>query len=83
MRGSLPSASAPYVFGFLLSAFMSFIVSGIATLRVLGFATGALQSWMLSWLSSWAVAFPVVLVVAPLVRRIVAYLVATPSKPSA
>ena len=78
MRGGLPAASAPYVFGFLLSAFMSCIVSGIATFRVLGMADGVLHAWLLSWLSSWAIAFPIVLVVAPMVRRIVAYLVASP-----
>jgi hypothetical protein len=83
MRGGLPAASAPYVFGLLLSAFMSFIVSGIATVRVLGLVDGVLHAWLLSWLSSWAIAFPIVLVVAPLVRRIVAYLVAAPSQSSA
>jgi uncharacterized membrane protein len=78
MRGRLPASSAPYVFGFLLSAFMSFIVSGIATTRVLGIEPGVFQAWMASWLSSWVVAFPIVLVVAPMVRRVVAYLVASP-----
>ncbi|MEZ5924346.1 MAG: DUF2798 domain-containing protein [Hyphomicrobiaceae bacterium] len=79
MRRSLPPSSAPYAFGFLLSAFMSLLVSGIATVRTIGLTPGLLQSWMLSWLSSWIVAFPVVLVVAPIVRKIVSYLVAPPS----
>ena len=68
----------PHVaFGFLLSGFMSLIVSGIATARILGATvladpSSALGSWMGTWLSSWLVAFPVVLVVAPVVRRLVA-----------
>ncbi len=32
----IPKRLEPVVFGFLLSGFMSLIVSGIATLRVLG-----------------------------------------------
>ena len=64
-------------FGLLLSGMMSFVVSGIATLRALGFtdvaaAPGAfVGTWMGSWSVSWAIAFPTVLVVAPFVRKIV------------
>ncbi len=65
---------APVVFGFVLSALMSFIVSGIATLRTAGLADGFLQLWLGAWLPSWLVAFPVVLVVAPLARKAVSKL---------
>jgi hypothetical protein len=72
-----PARAAPFLFGFLLSGFMSLMVSGIATYRN---ATSDFAShWMLSWLSSWVIAFPVVLVVAPLVRRIVGRLCASPT----
>lgn len=63
---------APLLFGFLLSGFMSLVVSGVATLRTAGLAEGFAGLWIGAWLPSWAVAFPVVLVVAPLARRLVA-----------
>ncbi|MFN3400408.1 MAG: DUF2798 domain-containing protein [Ferrovibrio sp.] len=66
---------APVVFGFVLSALMSFIVSGIATLRTAGLSETFLQLWLGAWLPSWLAAFPVVLVVAPLARKAVAKLV--------
>jgi hypothetical protein len=69
---------APVLFGFVLSALMSFLVSGIATLRTAGLGDGFLGLWINAWLPSWLIAFPTVLVVAPLARRLVAMLVATP-----
>jgi uncharacterized membrane protein len=70
----LPARTAPILFGFFLTLFMTFIVSGIATVRAVGLGGGFLTLWMSSWFASWAVAFPVVLVVAPAVRRLVARL---------
>jgi hypothetical protein len=66
---------APVVFGFVLSAMMSFIVSGIATMRTAGLGDGFINLWIGAWLPSWLVAFPVVLVVAPVARRAVQSLV--------
>lgn len=63
---------APILFGFVLSGLMSFIVSGIATLRNAGFIDGFIGLWINAWLPSWLVAFPVVLVIAPIARRLVA-----------
>jgi hypothetical protein len=68
----LPQRFAPIVFGLLLSGFMSLVVSGIATVRAIGFAPDIVFKWMTAWVGAWAVAFPAVLVVAPVVRRIVA-----------
>jgi len=70
----LPARYAPVLFGLLLSGLMSFVVSGIATLKALGPAPGMPGAWMASWAIAWTIAFPTVLVVAPLVRRIVAAL---------
>ena len=70
----LPARYAPVLFGLLLSGLMSFVVSGIATLRALGPVPGMLAAWMSAWAIAWTIAFPTVLVVAPLVRRIVAAL---------
>lgn len=66
---------APVVFGFVLSALMSLIVSGIATIRTAGLSEAFVSLWINAWLPSWLVAFPTVLVVAPLARRAVASLV--------
>jgi hypothetical protein len=66
---------APVVFGFVLSALMSLIVSGIATARTAGFVNDLPSLWLGAWLMSWLVAFPVVLIVAPMARRVVQSLV--------
>ncbi|MEM1301583.1 MAG: DUF2798 domain-containing protein [Pseudomonadota bacterium] len=68
----IPARFAPVAFGFVLSGLMSLIVSGLSTLRTVGFTDGFVGLWAGNWLTSWAVAFPVVLVVAPLARKIVA-----------
>ncbi|MGR3467650.1 MAG: DUF2798 domain-containing protein [Shimia sp.] len=67
----IPERFAPILFGFILSGLMSFIVSGLSTLRALGWAP---EAWLWNWLASWALAFPVVLIVAPVTRRMVARL---------
>jgi hypothetical protein len=67
----MPARYAPILFGFILSALMSFLVSGIATLRNAGLVDGFLAAWISAWLPSWLIAFPVVLVVAPITRRLV------------
>ena len=71
----LPAKFAPALFGLILSGLMSLLVSGISTLRAVGFIDGFASLWVGAWLSAWLVAFPVVLVVAPLARRVVAALV--------
>ncbi len=72
----IPARFAPVLFGFILSGLMSLIVSGIATVRSLGFVANVPSVWTSSWMASWLVAFPIVLVLAPLTRRLVARLTA-------
>lgn len=67
----IPARFALALFGFLLSGAMSLIVSGIATWRAVGAASGFVDVWAGSWLSAWIVAFPAVLVLAPLAQRAV------------
>lgn len=76
----MPARYAPIVFGFILSALMSLLVSGVATVRNHGLVDGFAGIWLNAWLPSWAIAFPVVLVVAPLARRAVGALVKAPSQ---
>jgi hypothetical protein len=66
---------APVAFGFVLSALMSFLVSGISTVRTAGLIDGFANLWLGAWLPSWIIAFPVVLVVAPVARRVVGSMV--------
>ena len=75
----MSSRFAPVLFGFILSALMSFLVSGIATLRNAGFDDTFLRLWMDAWLPAWLIAFPTVLVVAPLTRRLVGMLISAPA----
>jgi Protein of unknown function (DUF2798) len=70
-----PARYSTILFGLILSGLMSCVVSGLSTLRALGWVDHFLGFWLTNWLISWAVAFPTVLVVAPLARRIVARLV--------
>jgi hypothetical protein len=71
----MPARFAPFLFGFVLSALMSFVVSGIATFRHAGLIDGFMGLWIGAWVPSWAIAFPVVLFVAPVARRVVNSLV--------
>ena len=73
----MPPRFAPAVFGFVLSALMSLLVSGIATFRNAGLTDGFASLWLGAWLPSWLIAFPVVLVVAPIARGLVGMLVKT------
>ena len=75
----MPARFAPALFGFILSALMSFLVSGIATFRNAGLVDGFLGIWVSAWLPSWLIAFPVVLIVAPVARRLVGFLVKAPA----
>ncbi|MCV6585442.1 MAG: DUF2798 domain-containing protein [Marinibacterium sp.] len=70
-----PSRFANPLFGLILSGCMSFIVSGLATWRAIGFAPNFLGDWLSAWSFSWPVAFAIVLVLAPRVRRLVARMV--------
>ena len=72
----IPARYAPILFGFLLSGMMSCLVSGLSTLRAIGWGSAFAGTWMGNWAVSWATAFPVVLVVAPITRRIVVRLTA-------
>jgi hypothetical protein len=74
----LPARFTLPVTGFILSGIMTIMISGISTLLALGPGPEFLARWPIAWLSSWVIAFPNVLVVLPIVRRIVARIVAAP-----
>lgn len=74
----LPARYALAVTGFILSGIMTIIISGVSTFMALGFSRLALGAWPIAWISSWVIAFPTVLLVLPVVRRLVARIVAVP-----
>jgi hypothetical protein len=78
-RRRLPARYGSIVLPFLLSIVMTFVVSAIATLRALGPSPDFLMTWPVAWGLSWLVAFPTLLLVLPLVRRIMALIVAPPA----
>ena len=72
----IPKRFENVVFGLLLSALMSFLVTGISVVMNVGISDPEfLAKWIRSWGTSWVFAFPVVLFVALIVRKIVQGLV--------
>jgi hypothetical protein len=67
----IPRQFEPVLVGAVLSGLMSWVVSGVATLKAAGQAPDVLMLWITSWLTAWLIAFPVVLLAAPLSRRLV------------
>ena len=74
----LPASAMGVVMPLLLSIFMTFIVSAVATMRAIGLAPDFVERWMSAWGLSSVIAFPAVLVVLPIVRRLAALIVETP-----
>ena len=65
----LPASCHKYALPICTTFFMTFLVSGVATYRVLGWDVRMVKDWMGSWMISWAVAAPTMYFVMPLVRR--------------
>jgi uncharacterized protein DUF2798 len=71
-----------YCFKFALplgtSFFMTFLVTGVATYRVLGWDTAMVKMWASSWMIAWAIAAPTMYFAMPLVRRALRHVVEEP-----
>jgi hypothetical protein len=76
----LPAPYAAVVLPFILSIMMTFVVSLISTLISLGPTPAFLATWPSAWGLSWLVAFPTMAALLPVVRRIVALVVAIPGE---
>ncbi|MCH7335305.1 DUF2798 domain-containing protein [Acinetobacter sp. NIPH 2699] len=59
------------LFPLILSCIMSFLISGITTLKALGFVENLFSMWMSAWVIAWMFAFPSVLVCAPIAQKLV------------
>ncbi|MEI7516278.1 MAG: DUF2798 domain-containing protein [Betaproteobacteria bacterium] len=65
----LPASYARFVLPFFLSVVMTCVISGVSSLRGVGFSAAFLPLWLGSWSLSWVFAYPTLLVVLPLARR--------------
>lgn len=72
----LPVRFAPVLFGALLSAIMTAIVSAFVLFYSRGLYAGLPEQWLQSCALTWPVAFPTVTLIAPWVRRVVSQLTA-------
>lgn len=67
----IPARFAPILFGGLLSAIMTAVVSAFVLAINHGLHPDFAAQWLRSCAMTWPVAFPTVTLVAPLVRRVV------------
>jgi hypothetical protein len=68
----VPARHAPIAFGVIISGMMSFLVTLIATAKVLGLGPGFVAAWMSAWSLAWPIAAGALLLLRPVVQRIVA-----------
>jgi hypothetical protein len=66
----LPARTMHFALPLALTFIMTFFVSGVATIRAIGFSDDMLSRWMESWLGSWILAFPIMLFLMPVMRRL-------------
>ena len=64
----------------IMALMMTFVVSGVSTVKALGFPPDVLGKWMSAWFWSYVVAFPTLLSGLPAVKRIVGAIVEAPGK---
>ena len=75
----VPARFAGLVMPLLLSILMTCIVSFICTLSAVDITNKFFLIWMGAWGLSWMAAFPTLLLILPVVRKITAAIVETPS----
>ncbi len=67
----IPARYARALFSLIMSGLMSCVVTGIATVKAIGFGPSTAGDWMASWAFSWPIAFTVILLFGPSVQRFV------------
>ena len=78
----IPARYLHIMIPFVLSFFISGIISGIFTIKSMGFQPDTIFAWLNSWILAWSIAFPSVLIMLPIVKKIVGFIVETPTQPS-
>ena len=66
----IPAKFYRYVFTFIMSAFMAFIISFAMTYLHFGFVDGFVQIWIVEYLKAFIVAYPAIFFVAPLAAKL-------------
>lgn len=75
----LPARTVHIVLPLVITFCMTFVVSGVSSIKNLGIHDPTLlSSWMGAWGTSWVIAFPVLLILLPLVRKFVFSFVEAP-----
>jgi len=72
----IPAKYTHYVFSFFMALLMSCIMSFVITVFNVGLVDNLLFIWLKAWGFAFMVAFPTINVVAPIVRKLVALVVA-------
>ena len=72
----LPSRFHKYALPVGTSFFMTFLVTGVATWRVLGWDRTMFKMWFSSWMIAWAIAAPTMFFMMPVVRRMLSRVIA-------
>jgi len=67
----LPKSAVHIATSFVLSIFMTGVISAISTVRNIGFDASFFEMWPSAWLLSWVIAFPTLVLVLPVVKRII------------
>lgn len=63
------------LFAFLMSMFMTILMSFVVTLINVGYSEIFFNQWLDAFMKSYVIAFPTVLIVVPIVRRVVKRLI--------
>ncbi|AVX44964.1 DUF2798 domain-containing protein [Campylobacter concisus] len=66
----IPAKFYRYVFTFIMSAFMAFIISFAMTYFHFGFVGSFVQIWIVEYLKAFMIAYPAIFVVAPLAAKL-------------
>ena len=74
----LPKRLFKYALPLGTTFFMTFLVTGVATYRVLGWDKAMFEMWATSWMIAWVVACPAMYVIMPLVRRALTKIIEEP-----
>ena len=66
----IPARFSHIAYSLFLSGIMTFIVTGVATVRAVGMTSDVFHLWLTAWPLSWLISFPSVTIVSPLARRL-------------